>query len=408
VNIPLWNSEVGSSYSHSGMFANDYTDSSKTNLRFKSINAVADFVSGVIQTFECPTIPITVGEGATITSSLVSYVTTTSGLNLGTCDIRVFYQFYTVAGVFVGTITKLCGSVTYGDSVINLEIVGNDFTSINPDSRLVDGTSAWASYPDLGYNDYFVKPVWEIQPRLNAALLTTSNPIVTLSVDQPARKRYGFGPGTTVAYINGVSVGQAIIINAEQMTMHEPKPGLIAGFSPSPILFNQDLSQAIKTVMTSPDYCTLDNVYTLDKREAMSNTYEFWVDMMMLESTMNEECYSASTPDRSQDILDILNRFEAHGSNIPKASVSSFFKSAAKWVNKKIVRPFSKPIGKALTDTAQKFGSVGAKLIDQVADHLIDGAIMGTAAALTGAPTPAASHYGYSSVSAPFLSIWTN
>jgi len=195
---------------------------------------------------------------------------------------------------------------------------------------------------------------------------------------QPARKRFGFGPGTVVSYVSGASVGMAMQINASQMCLHEPKPGVLQGYEATPVAYSQPLYKAIKTLQSQPDVFELRNLFPMKDEKEISMDFLFWVEILSMSNRLRND----DSPEVMSDLESIISKYPKQFSGeLPtempeaKASFKSFLRRASKWLNRNVAKPLLTPVGQAVHQAAKNFGSIGANVITNASTNLINNAL---------------------------------
>jgi len=185
---------------------------------------------------------------------------------------------------------------------------------------------------------------------------------------QPAAKRPGLGPQCLVAYISGASTSQSVIINATQYGTHIPKPGVITGFAPKRSDYSPVLHESLQVLTKGDKPGRFRSVFRLKDYEQEATTFQLSKEIVAAELLMDDGTYE---PDEVLETINYVKKLvEGREDLVPSADLKSFFKKAAKWVEKNVLKPVAQPIGQAVNRSARTFGQIGANAIDAASNAM--------------------------------------
>lgn len=358
-------------YTTSGLTPVDATDMSIVVSQGTFTNSKLLFAKDVTTSWTTPLIPTVVGDGCDLSPSFFTHA----------------FSFLpdttqTHSWVIGMVVISLTGNTLLTQSRMGTAILsaGTAYTA----TRFSAGAVFYISPEDLdGVQDCFVQFTLSDTP--NSTVVVTGHDMnFAIGSNQPARKRYGFGPGTVVSYISGASVGMAIQINASQMCLHEPKPGVLQGYEPIPVAYSQPLYKAIKTIQSQPDVFGVRNLFPMKEEAIVSNDYLFWVEVLSMSQKLKSDDSNVMS-----ELEDLVNRYPKQFSGeLPegmpqaRASFKSFLRRASKWLNRNVAKPVLTPVGQAIHQAAKNFGTIGANVITNASTNLLTNAMQPKAATM--------------------------
>lgn len=347
-----------------GISAIDATDSALVHVDGTFTSAIS-LTKDINITNTTPIVPTVIGDGCTFdinlfTGNMVFPVDTTVHFTMG----------------IIMTVLSLTGNTLLSKNRVLTATASSGASAV---TTRINTVTQFALNPEEvgGVQDVFV--MFAVTTTATSTVVATPLPLsfVVTSV-QPARKRYGFGPGTVVSYISGASVGMAMQINASQMCLHEPKPGVLQGYEATPVAYSQPLYKAIKTLQSQPDVFELRNLFPMKDEKEISMDFLFWVEILSMSNRLRND----DGPEVMSDLETIITKYPKQFSGeLPtqmpeaKASFKSFLRRASKWLNRNVAKPLLTPVGQAVHQAAKNFGSIGANVITNASTNLINNAL---------------------------------